>query len=84
MMRDDVYGILERFRNSPHENEIVESKDRKSLNKDDMGRYFSALSNEANLKGMDCAWMIFGMTDDGRLSNTDFLDTEESQNSLKK
>lgn len=27
---------------------------------DDLGKYFSALSNEANLRGHDFAWLIFG------------------------
>ena len=26
-----------------------------------MGQYFSALSNEANLKGKPCAWLVFGI-----------------------
>ena len=28
---------------------------------DKIGKYFSALSNEANLKGKSCAWLIFGV-----------------------
>ncbi|MBE6528848.1 MAG: transcriptional regulator [Thermoplasmata archaeon] len=83
-MGNIVDEILEKVRGSPHENEVVEFKDRKTLNKDEMGEYFSALSNEANLKGTEFAWMIFGMTDDGRIVNSNFLDTVESQNKLKK
>jgi len=83
-MNDAVDEILGKVLNSPHETEVVEFKDRKTLSKDEMGRYFSALSNEANLRGIECAWMIFGMTDDGRAVNSDFLDTVESQNKLKK
>ena len=83
-MSDAVDEILGKVLNSPHETEVVEFKDRKTLSKDEMGRYFSALSNEANLRGIECAWMIFGMTDDGRVVNSDFLDTVESQNKLKK
>ena len=83
-MKDIVDDVLDRIRNSPHETEVVEFKDRKTLSKDEMGEYFSALSNEANLKGIPFAWMIFGMTDDGKIVNSNYLDTVESQNKLKK
>ena len=44
------------------ENEIVEFKEA-SHNYDfaKLGKYFSALSNEANLLGKECAWLIFGV-----------------------
>lgn len=43
------------------ESEVVEfKKAEKSFDFDDLGRYFSALSNEANLRGLEFAWMIFG------------------------
>lgn len=83
-MKDIADEVLDRIRSSPHETEVVEFKDRKNLSKDEMGKYFSALSNEANLKGTSYAWMIFGMTDDGRIVNNNYLDTVESQNKLKK
>ena len=54
-MSDAVDEILGKVLNSPHETEVVEFKDRKTLSKDEMGRYFSALSNEANLRGIECA-----------------------------
>lgn len=45
-----------------HENEVVEFKEAKeSFDWDELGRYFSALSNEANLRGEDFAWLIFGV-----------------------
>lgn len=31
-----------------------------------LGKYFSALANEANLKGKDCGWLIFGVRDKDR------------------
>ncbi|MBR7153031.1 MAG: putative DNA binding domain-containing protein [Candidatus Methanomethylophilaceae archaeon] len=83
-MRSIVDAILDAVIDSPHESEVIEFKDRKNLNKDEMGEYFSALSNEAFLKGVEYAWMIFGMTDDGTVINSNFLDTVESQNRLKK
>ena len=43
------------------ENEVVEfKKAENSFDFDDLGKYFSALSNEANLRGLDFAWLIFG------------------------
>ena len=48
----------------PAETEIVEFKEAKnSYDFDKIGKYFSALSNEANLKGESCAWLIFGIED---------------------
>jgi ATP-dependent DNA helicase RecG len=47
----------------PSESEWVEFKEAKNNHDfDDLGRYFSALSNEANLKGQACGWLIFGVT----------------------
>ena len=46
------------------ETEIVEFKEAKTnydFNK--LGKYFSALSNEANLKGKNCGWLLFGIND---------------------
>jgi ATP-dependent DNA helicase RecG len=44
------------------ETETVEFKEAKEgYDFDKIGKYFSALSNEANLKGRSCAWLIFGV-----------------------
>ena len=46
------------------ENEIVEFKEAKNnFDYTKLGRYFSALSNEANLHGRACAWLVFGVAD---------------------
>lgn len=46
------------------ENEVVEfKKAEKGKDFDDVGKYFSALSNEANLRGCHYAWLIFGIDD---------------------
>lgn len=48
----------------PAETEWVEFKEAKNnYHFDNLGEYFSALSNEANLKGRPCAWLIFGVKD---------------------
>ena len=47
------------------ENEVVEFKEAKTnFNFNDIGKYFSALGNEANLRGLREAWLIFGVTND--------------------
>jgi ATP-dependent DNA helicase RecG len=47
----------------PTETEWVEFKEAKNnFDFDDLGRYFSALSNEANLNGQPAGWLIFGVT----------------------
>ena len=76
-------SVLLKIVTNAHESEILEFKDRKNLDKDEMGKYFSALSNEANLRNKESAWMVFGVTDDGKLVNSNYLDTAESQNRLK-
>ncbi len=81
---DVVNTVLNSILKDAHESEIIEFKDRKNLDKDDMGRYFSALSNEANLRGENAAWMIFGVTDKGEFVDSRFLDTPESRNKLKR
>ena len=44
------------------ETEIVEFKEAKEgYDFGKIGKYFSALSNEANLKSKSCAWLIFGV-----------------------
>ena len=46
------------------ENEVVEfKKAEKGKDFDDVGKYFSALSNEANLRGCHYAWLVFGIDD---------------------
>jgi ATP-dependent DNA helicase RecG len=49
------------------ENEVVEFKQANNdYDTDKIGEYFSALSNEANLRGMERAWRVFGVNDKTR------------------
>ena len=51
--------------------EYVEFKEAKfSYNSDKMGRYFSALSNEANYLDVDQGWMVLGVKDDRTIVGT--------------
>ena len=68
-----------------YENEVVEFKEAKNqfdFNK--LGRYFSALSNEANLKRKRAAWLVFGIRDrDKEFVNTKFRTNTRNLQSLK-
>ena len=47
----------------PYETEWVEFKEAKNnYDFDDLGKYFSALSNASNLNGQLVGWLIFGVT----------------------
>jgi ATP-dependent DNA helicase RecG len=60
----DIQRILQSFRLQGYENEIVEFKEAKGqYDFDKIGKYFSALCNEANLKGKRSAWLFFGIKD---------------------
>lgn len=64
MKEVELRKILDDFRNQAAETECVEFKEAKQdYDFTKLGRYFSALSNEANLKGKDFAWLIFGVKD---------------------
>jgi len=44
------------------ENEVVEFKQAGTdYSTDDIGKYFSALANEANLRSTDGGWLVFGV-----------------------
>ncbi|NLO68367.1 MAG: ATP-binding protein, partial [Bacteroidales bacterium] len=49
------------------ENEVVEFKQAgNDYSTDKIGQYFSALSNEANLRGLEKGWLIFGVNNKTR------------------
>ncbi len=59
-----LHAKLSELLSLPGETEWVEFKEAKNgFDFNELGRYFSALSNEANLKGRDYAWLIFGVRD---------------------
>ena len=65
------------------ETEIIEFKEAVSnYSFNDIGKYFSALSNEANINEAPCGWLIFGITDNGIIKGTNFRTT--GLQSLKK
>ena len=67
MTQDELERLLNELRALPAETEWLEFKEAKNnFDIDDIGKYFSALSNEANLKGVSCSWLIFGIEDKTR------------------
>ena len=59
-----MYIDLHKILSSETETEILEFKEAKNaFPKDKLGQYFSALGNEANLKGKSYAYIIFGVND---------------------
>ncbi|GHV62243.1 hypothetical protein FACS1894195_3970 [Bacteroidia bacterium] len=62
MIQQELETILAQALALKAETEIIEFKEAKEgYDFDKIGQYFSALSNEANLKGKPCAWLIFGI-----------------------
>ena len=62
MTEKELAGILKNLRGLPAETEVVEFKEAKAgYDFGKLGKYFSALSNEANLKGKQDAWLVFGV-----------------------
>lgn len=67
------------------ENEVVEfKKAENSFDFDDLGKYFSALSNEANLREHQFAWLVFGVDNKTHaIIGTSYKDGEVALNKLK-
>ena len=64
MTENEVKPLINNFRNQIAETECVEFKEAKTqYDFGKLGKYFSALSNEANLKSQDSAWLLFGIKD---------------------
>ncbi|MBW8324214.1 MAG: putative DNA binding domain-containing protein [Prolixibacteraceae bacterium] len=76
---------LTELRNLPAETEIVEFKEAKATyDFSKLGKYFSALSNEANLKGKPFAWLVFGIENKHHnIVNTQFRTKRKDLDSLK-
>jgi ATP-dependent DNA helicase RecG len=67
------------------ENEVVEFKQAgNDYDTNKIGEYFSALSNEANLRSADCAWLVFGIHNKTRaVVGSDYRMETERLHSLK-
>ncbi len=67
------------------ESEVVEFKEANdNYPTSDIGKYFSALANEANLRGKEQGWLIFGVRNNDRaVTGTDYRMEFERLQSLK-
>lgn len=67
------------------ENELVEfKKAENNFDIDELGHYFSALSNEANLREREFAWIVLGVWDKKHeIVGTNFKNGEVALNKLK-
>ena len=67
-LKEKIAELMDSF-----ENEVVEFKEaRSNFSFNDIGKYFSALSNEANLRGLPEAWLILGISNSREFVGTEF------------
>jgi ATP-dependent DNA helicase RecG len=82
--QNDILALLQRLLATPVENEILEFKEAKNnFHFDEIGKYFSALANEANLKGIATAWLVFGVNDKCVIVGSSFRPRPKDLHSLK-
>ena len=82
----ELVDILKGLLATPAETEIVEFKQaQNSFSDNELGEYFSALSNEANLKGEAYAWLVFGVDNKTHeLTNTQYKPSRPALDEMKK
>lgn len=80
----NIYETFDNLRYH-HENEVVEfKKAENSFDFNELGKYFSALSNEANLRDKGFAWLVFGVHDKTReILGTSYKNSMKSLQKLK-
>lgn len=84
MTTQQLQTILNDLLSLPAETEVVEFKAAKNnFDFKDLGKYFSALSNEANLKNKPCGWLLFGVTNQRKVVGTNYRPNRKDLDSLK-
>ncbi len=67
MNRSELLKLLSKLLKLPSETEVIEFKTaEKEFEFDKLGRYFSALSNEANIKNSESGWLVLGVSNNPR------------------
>ncbi len=81
----DIEAKLHELLSLSFETEVVEFKEAKNTyDFDRLGKYFSALCNEANLKGQPAGWLVLGVKDkDKSIVGTTFRSNPADLHSLK-
>lgn len=82
---EDIEEKLDELIASQFETEVTEFKEAKnSFSFDELGQYFSALSNEANLHNKNCAWLVFRIEDKKHIIvGTNYRKSAKDLNNLK-
>ena len=85
MTEQQLKQKLHELKSLPSENEVLEFKEAKNnFDFKRLGKYFSALCNEANLKAKSEAWLVFGIKDsDKSVVGTNYRTNRSKLNSLK-
>lgn len=80
-----MLNCLNNLLSQDSENEVIEYKEAKNgYDFGKLGKYFSALCNEANLKNLKRAWLVFGVKDDRTVVGSQFRINPKDLQSLKK
>lgn len=81
---DEAMKLLERLRREP-EREVIEFKSAETrFDVDRLGKYVSALANEANLRHVEAAWLLFGVMNNGEVCGTAFREYPGQLEKLKR
>lgn len=84
MSQEELLVMLDELRGLPAETEWVEFKTAAhNIHLNDIGEYFSALCNEANLKQKAFSWLIFGVNDNHKVVGTHYRERRADLDSLK-
>ncbi|MEW6195609.1 MAG: RNA-binding domain-containing protein [Bacteroidota bacterium] len=84
MTQTELLNKLNELLTLPGETELVEFKEaRNDYSFEKLGKYFSALSNEANLKNKNCSWLIFGVNKNHVVVGTNYRNHRPALDSLK-
>jgi ATP-dependent DNA helicase RecG len=85
MTETELNNILNHLLSLPGETEVVEFKEAKEgFDFGKIGKYFSALSNEANLSHKPFAWLVFGVQDNNhQIVGSNFRASRKDLDNLK-
>jgi len=84
MTQIELNQLLEHLLKLPSETECVEFKEAKNnFDFDNLGKLFSALSNEANLRGRFESWIIFGVNNRHEIVGSNFRPDNRNLQHLK-
>ncbi|SKA88384.1 ATP-dependent DNA helicase RecG [Thiothrix eikelboomii] len=83
-MNESIEIILDHLLSVTAESEIVEFKEAKNqFDSNELGKYFSALSNEANLRGLESSWLVMGVSNTRKIVGTAYLSSLKLINECK-